>query len=159
MKNAAAAPLCLNLILPCALSLCQYTSLTHQASWAIVPFWVGAIETWLGFSWRTTFYLHFLQNMQMKYRGNRYLRRLFQSAGHIPIWRAFAKKWPSLSTTLFFRYTKTTPFTSGFINSYKERVLRILQMHTLSVQQLRVSQVFYFDNFNLLYYLTTCAPT
>ncbi len=37
-------------VLSCARSLRQYTFLTHQASLAIVPFWCGGIEAWLGVS-------------------------------------------------------------------------------------------------------------
>ncbi len=37
-------------VLLCARSLRPNTFLTHQASLAIVPFWYGGIETWLGVS-------------------------------------------------------------------------------------------------------------
>ncbi len=38
----------LTLVLSCARSLRQYTILTHQTPFVIVPFWFGGIETWLG---------------------------------------------------------------------------------------------------------------
>ncbi len=37
------------LVLSCARPLRQFTFLTHQASLAIVLFWCGGIEAWLGF--------------------------------------------------------------------------------------------------------------
>ncbi len=44
-------------VLSRARSLLQYTFLTYQACLAIVPFWFGGNEIWLGVSWRTTCYV------------------------------------------------------------------------------------------------------
>ncbi len=67
-----------------------------------------------------------LPSLSSKYANEIPRKTLFKAA--LSVSGAYPKL-KGISTTIFFRYTKSTPCTSRFISFYKEGVLKMLQMH------------------------------